>query len=388
MHSDADFLLSIAGFLLLGLLTDLLGRKTFLPRVTLLLLFGVAMGESFLDLIPAIFSNRFELISEIALLMIGFLLGGKLNRNFLLSSGIRSLVISLVAALLTFTIVFSGLWLTGLQIQMAIMLGAIAAATAPAATVDLILESGYQGPFADLLLSIVALDDIWALIIFSLSMSLVQTINGGGADFSLLMSLKEIGGAVLIGVIVGVPAAYLTGRIKSGQPVLTEALAVVFLSGGLALAFDASFLIASMVTGAVVANLARHHDRTFCEIENIEWPFMIVFFVLAGASLEIDALSQVGWIGLSYILLRIIGKLLGAWLGATFTSSHADVRHWMGMALLPQAGVAIGIALVASNAFPQYRQIILPVVISSTILFEIIGPVVARLALQQAGKSR
>ena len=388
MQSNADFLLSIAGFLLLGLVTEILGKKTFLPRVTMLLLLGIVIGESFLDLIPSIFTHRFELISEIALLMIGFLLGGKLTQAFLLQSGVQSLIISLVAALVTFAIVLTGLWLAGLQIQIAIMLGAIAAATAPAATVDLIIESGYQGPFSDLLLSIVALDDIWALIIFSLSISLVQAMNGGSVELSLLMSLKEIGGAILIGIVVGVPAAYLTGRLKSGQPILTEALAVVFLCGGLALLLEASFLIASMTAGAVIVNLAKHHERPFCEIENIEWPIMIIFFVLAGASLDINALSQIGWIGLAYIILRVAGKLLGTWLGATATQSDAHVKQWMGMALLPQAGVAIGIALVASNAYPQYRQIILPVVISSTIVFEIAGPVLARMALQKASKAK
>jgi len=386
MQTNTDFLLSIAGFLLLGLLTEILGKKTFLPRVTMLLILGVVIGESFLDLIPPIFTHRFELISEIALLMIGFLLGGKLTRDFLLQSGMQSLIISLVAALVTFVIVLTGLWLAGLQLQIAIMLGAIAAATAPAATVDLIIESGYQGRFSDLLLSIVALDDIWALIIFSLSISLVQAINGGGADVSLLMSLKEIGGAVLIGIIVGVPAAYLTGRLKSGRPILTEALAVVFLCGGLALSIGASFLIASMIAGAVIVNLAKHHERPFCEIENIEWPIMIIFFVLAGASLEINALDQIGWIGLIYILLRIVGKLAGTWFGASLTKSEPVVKQWMGIALLPQAGVAIGIALVASNTYPQYRQIILPVVISSTILFEIAGPVLARFALRKASQ--
>jgi Kef-type K+ transport system membrane component KefB len=139
--------------------------------------------------------------------------------------------------------------------------------------------------------------------------------------------------------------------------------------------------------GAVVANFAAHHEYPFHEIENIEWPFMSIFFVLAGASLNFDSVQEVGSIGLAYILLRILGKLLGARIGAEISHADTTTRHWMGLALLPQAGVAIGMALVASNQFPNYRNTLLTIVIGSTVLFEIIGPMFTRMALSRAYNS-
>jgi Kef-type K+ transport system membrane component KefB len=165
---------------------------------------------------------------------------------------------------------------------------------------------------------------------------------------------------------------------------LTEALGLVFICGGAAIWADVSFLLATMTMGAVVSNFARHHEYPFHEIENIEWPFMAIFFVLAGASLEIGMLAELGLVGSVYLLSRATGKLLGAWVGAR--ASHADrhVRRWMGMALMPQAGIAIGMALLTANRFPEYRQIILSLVISTTVCFELVGPVLTRMALRRA----
>jgi len=185
-------------------------------------------------------------------------------------------------------------------------------------------------------------------------------------------------------VLIGLPAAYLTGRVKQGQPILTEALGIVFVCGGLAIWLGVSFLIASMVMGAIIANLAKHHEYSFHAIEGIEWPFMVIFFVLAGASLELSALKNIGLIGVAYILLRATGKYLGAKIGSQFSRAEKSTKRWIGLALLPQAGVAIGMALVASNQFPEYRQVLLSIVISSTVFFEIIGPVFTRMAIQRA----
>ena len=147
---------------------------------------------------------------------------------------------------------------------------------------------------------------------------------------------------------------------------------------------DVSFLIASIVMGAVIANFAKHHEYPFHAIEGVEWPFMVIFFVLAGASLELSAVSEIGFIGIVYILCRATGKYLGVMLGSHCGKAGKETKRWMGIALLPQAGVAIGMALVASEHFPGYRQTLLSVIISTTIFFEIIGPVLTRMALQRA----
>lgn len=385
MGPTAQILLTLGGILLLGLATDVLGHRTFLPRVTLMLLFGMLIGPGMLDLLPAVVTDRFELIASMALLMVGFLLGGRLTRDKLRHSGQEIISISAIAVLVTALIVFLGLLLVGVPLDIAILLGCIASATAPAATVDIVMESGYKGRFADLLLSVVALDDAWGLIIFSIGLALVAALAGvDGHASPLLIALRDIGGAAVLGLLIGLPAAYMTGRIRQGQPMLAEALGLVFVCGGLALWLDVSFLIASMVMGAVVANLATHHEYPFHAIEDIEWPFMVIFFVLAGASLEFQALRDIGLIGVTYVICRITGKVLGAWVGAKYGGAAGMTRRWMGVAMLPQAGAAMGMALVATTLLPEYRQVILSVVISTTVFFELIGPPFTRLALRRA----
>jgi Kef-type K+ transport system membrane component KefB len=386
MQSTSQFLLALGGILLLGLVMSALGQRTLLPRVTLLLILGVVIGKEVLDIIPPIFSERFDIISVIALLMVGFLLGGRLTIDSLRQSMGSVLWISISSAIITTIIVSLGLVWVGVSKEIAILLGCIASATAPAAVLDVVTESNYKGPFKDLLLSVVALDDAWALVLFGIGVAVVSSFNGGyGIDnSSILMAIRDIGGAVILGLLIGFPAAYLTGRLKPGQPILSEALGLVFVSGGLAIWFDVSFLITSMVLGAVVTNFAKHHEYPFHAIEGVDWPFMVIFFVLAGASLELKEVGEVGLVGAVYILCRIVGKLLGARIGSQCSRADQQTKNWMGVALLPQAGVAIGMALVASNYFPEYRQTLLSVVIGSTIFFEIIGPVFTRLALRQA----
>jgi Kef-type K+ transport system membrane component KefB len=384
MQHIAEFLFAIGVLLLLGLATDYLGRRTFLPRVTLLLIFGIIVGDEILGIIPLSVSSRFELITVMALLMIGFLLGGKLALKSLKKEGHQLIWISLSAAVGTTIIVTLSLFAIGVSMEIAILLGCIAAATAPAATVDTVQAYGSKSTFSRLLLAITAIDDAWAMILFSFGLALVSLLNGMQDSSVFLMDAAyEIIGALLLGGLIGLPAAYLTGRIKPGEPMLTEALGLVFICGGIALWFEVSFLIAAMTMGAVIANLAKHHDYPFHEIENIEWPFMIIFFMLAGASLEIGMLAELGLVGIVYLGARIGGKLIGAWLGARVSQADKNTQRWMGMALLPQAGVAIGMALLVVNQFPEYRQTILSIVISTTVFFELVGPVFTRLALRR-----
>lgn len=383
--SAAQFLLTIGGIILLGLVTIPLGRKTFLPRVTLLLIFGVIIGENVLDIIPDIVSNQFEIVANMALLMVGFLLGGSLTKESLQHSMNTVLWISISAAVVTTVVVALGLFAIGVPIEIAIMLGCLASATDPAAILDVVLESEPKGKFGDKLLSIVALDDAWALMMFAVGVAVVSSLSGESAGASPgMMVVKDIGGAVVLGLLLGFPAAFLTGRLKQGRPILSEALGVVFLCGGLALWLGVSFLIASIVLGAVVANFARHHEYSFNAIDGVEWPFMVLFFVLAGAELDLEVAGEIGITGLVYILCRSLGKIVGARLGGECSGADQKTKRWMGVAMLPQAGVAIGMALVAANYFPEYRQTLLFVATASTVFFEIIGPIFTRLALAKA----
>jgi Kef-type K+ transport system membrane component KefB len=389
MDVSSQFLLTLGGILLAGLLLSTLAQYSFLPRATLLLVFGAIIGEASLDLIPPLFGDRFEIIADITLLMVGFLLGGKLTAASLRDHSFKSFAISFSAAVIPAVAVCLGMMTMGVALEIAVLLGCFAAAPAPAAIFDVVEESGIRNRFSELLLLIVVLDDVWALLLFGVGMAVVTALNGaaGGNGFATLV-LHELGGAIGLGLAIGLPAAFLTGRTRPGKPVLLEALGIVFLCGGLALWLDVSYLIAAIVMGAVIANLARHHEYPFHAIEGIESLFMVVFFVLAGASLEIHALAAIGSIGITYILCRSFGKYIGAWIGATLGHAGPVDRQWMGVALLPQAGVAIGMALVASNRFPEYRDIMLPTVIASTIIFEIIGPVFTRMAIQRTPQSQ
>ena len=387
MEDLAKTLITLGGLFLVGLATDLLGRRTPLPRVTLLLIFGFLIGPSVFDLLPDLSERWFPMVADMALVMVGFLLGGKLTVPSFRRHGRRILWISVAVVVLTAAVMLVGLLILGFRVEIALLLAGIATSTAPAATTDVAHELRAHGRFTRTLLGIVAVDDALGLIMFSLLLAVVLALTGqGSASEILLLALWEIGGAFLLGVALGIPMAYLTGRIQPGEPTLAEALGVVLLCGGIALWLDVSFLLASMVLGAVVANLARHHRRPFHAIEGIEWPFLILFFVLAGASLHIEALAAVGFVGAAYILLRIIGRVLGVWAGAALSNADALTRRWMGIALMPQAGIALGMALVAAQRFPDLSDIILPVVIGATVLFEVIGPVLTRRVLILAGE--
>ena len=218
MQSTAQFLLALGGILLLGLVISALGQRTLLPRVTLLLILGVIIGKEMLNIIPLIFSELFDIIAVIALLMVGFLLGGRLTIDSLRQSMGKVLWISISTAIITTIIVSLGLVWVGVSKEIAILLGCIASATAPAAVLDVVTESNYKGPFRDLLLSVVTLDDVWALMLFGIGVAVVSSLNGYGIDdSSILMAIRDIGGAIILGLLIGFPAAYLTGRLKPGQ---------------------------------------------------------------------------------------------------------------------------------------------------------------------------
>ncbi len=384
MHETAEILLSIGSVMLLGLVTDLLGRRTFLPRVTLLLIFGILIGPGMFNLLPDIFISNFKLITEIALTMVGFLVGGKLSRKLFKNLGKELLWVSFGAVIGTVVIVSLVLVLIGVPIALAILLGCIAAATDPAATMDVVEETKSKGSFVNLLTAIVALDDAWGLIVFSIGLATVELLSGlNGWVSPLFMAFKEVFGAILIGLIIGVPAAILTGRVEQGKPMLIEALGIVFLCAGVAIWLEVSFLIAAIVMGMTIVNLAKHHKYPFHAIENSESPFIIAFFVLAGASLELDSLAGIGVLGAVYVIARIAGKFIGVKIGGEICKADNSVKNWMGLTLLPQAGVAMGMALVAADHYPEYRQLLLSIVISTTIFFELIGPVITNMILRK-----
>ena len=383
----ATVFITLGVLFLAGLAADQLGRRTKLPRVTLLLCCGIAVGNAGFGLVPAEVQAWYEFLAIASLTMVAFLLGNSLTKGKLAAHGRAILSISAAMVLITLAVVTSGLLLAGVSFGVALILGAIATATAPAATQDTIRQSGEKGPFADTLLGIVAVDDAWALLAFSIALAVAGTLYGNGEAGFMAEMVREVGGAILLGLVIGVPATFLTGRLSAGEPLQTEALGVVFLTAGLSVLFGVSYLISGMTAGAVIANFARHHRQAFHEIEHIQWPFMVLFFLLAGAALELGAMAEIGVIGAVYIVLRVAARLLGGWAGAVIGGAPIDQRPWFGVALLPQAGVAVGMALVAGEAFPEWAGLIMTLTIGTTVVFELLGPPATAYALRRVGRA-
>lgn len=365
-------LVSLGALFLAGLLADYFGRLTRLPRVTMLLILGVIVGQSGLGLLPVEADGWFDLVSIVALTMVAFLLGGELTGDNLRRHGRAILALSLSITVCTTLIVWGGLSLLGMDPGLALLLGAIATATDPAAIADVIRQSGKRSGFTETISGIVAIDDVWGIVVFSACLSLVH--QAGGLAGLVTGAGVELGGAMLLGAVVGFPAALLTGRLTPGEPMQAEAIGIVLLTAGAAIWLEVSFLVAGMTAGVIVANFARHHERAFHEIENIEWPFMLLFFLLAGASLDVGILSTVGAASAGYLVLRLLSRLVGGEIGARVGGVAATERHAYGPALLPQAGVAVGMALVAAETLPHWAPTLMALTISATVVFEILGP--------------
>lgn len=383
-----DLIFIAVGLLFLaGLGADLLGRFTKVPRVTLLILLGVLVGPKGLAVLPEEFSQLYSFLTAIALTMVAFLLGNSFSPAVFAREGRAILAVSLSIVFATVFVVGGVLWAFGVPVVMALILAGIATATDPVATRDVIRQFGHRNRFSDLLTGTVAIDDAWGIIAFSLLLILATGLGTDGAFAVLSHGLWEIFGALAIGFGVGLPSAYLTGRIRPGEPALVEALGIVFLCAGLALWLEVSYLLAGMTAGAVIVNFARHHERPFHEIEMVEWPFMLLFFVLAGAALDIGHLTKLGLIGGGFVVLRCLARLLGGWVGGGIAGLGSAERLWIGPALLPQAGVAVGMALAAGRQFPELQETILAVTLSTTVIFEIAGPFATQHALTRVRQS-
>jgi len=378
-----QILIGLGIVFLVGLVADEISRRWPVPRVTFMVAAGVLLGPELLGWLPLNGHDVYEFVSRIALTMVGFLVGGEITRQVIVFSGFRLIIYSLVISLITAAVVFGGLWLAGVPITIAVLLAGISTSTDPAATLDVVEETQSHGTLAKGLKVIVALDDIWGLLIFSISLTVADALMSGQFTLNVLTHASmDIGGAVFVGIAVGIPMAFLTGRLRAGEPTVAEALGMVFLCAGIAMWLDVSYLLASMVLGAWVVNFAKHHHRPFSSVAGLEWPFLILFFVLSGASLNLAVLADLGLIGAAYILLRIVGRFVGG-LPGRYWLTGARSGGLTGLALLPQAGVALGMALVAGDHYPEIRDTLITVVIAATVVFELVGPLVSRYLLSR-----
>ena len=297
----------------------------------------------------------YDFLSVTALTMVAFLLGSSLTLEELRTHGQAILTISALIVVVTMALVTGGLWLLGLPLPLAVLLGAIATATDPAATHDAIRQAGKTGPFPDILKGIVAIDDAWGLIAFS--MAIVLAVSLGQRRTALWpLRHRRVGSGRRLGAWgADRPARRFSDRApREGEPMQTEALGHGLSDRGPCDLGRGLFLLAGMTAGALVANLARHHEPPFTRSSISSGPFMILFFLLAGASLDLAHLNGVGLA--LWRLCRPSHPWARHWRldRRGHRCSPAKYRPWYGMALLPQAGVAVGMALVAAQEFPQY----------------------------------
>ena len=383
-------LLLIGLLLCLSVLADVVATRTRLPRISLLVLIGVLVAVfqqgvmGFSEARPL--GELSEPLITLALVMVAFLLGGELTLDRLRATGSVIVVLSLSVIALGATAVAIGLLSIGYPLAVAFSLAAISVATDPAAVSEAIRETGKDDTQSRVIRGIVAIDDAWGIIVFGLAMAgLGYVVSGDGAG-ALLEAGWELGGAVLVGVALGLPAAWLTGRLRPGEPTQSEALALVFLIAGLSEYLHLSSLLTAMVAGFVIVNITPHHTRSFTEIEHIEWPFLVFFFVLSGASVDFAYLGSAGGVVLIYIGLRVLGRYAGGRLGVALLGRRGrELSPGIGLALTPQAGVAMGMALLAAERHPEHGSLIVATVVTSTIAFELAGPLLVRRVLSRVG---
>jgi len=373
-------------------------RRAGVPQVVGFILVGVFLGTSFLNIIPLSLARELDFVTEIALGLIGFDMGSHLQWREIRRLGRSILVILVAQGIGTFLLVAFGVYLLTGQMPLALILGALASATAPAATVDVLAEYRADGPLTTTLLAVVGLDDALSLLLFSLAMAIAEPLlaQTGGVSLAQLVSLPviEIGGALLLGLVVGLPFQWSLERLKKGHAVCGFIVGTVILVAGLAKSLGVSLILAEMTMGIVIANLKSDNSQyAHCVVERVGPLAYILFFVLVGARFQIALLPQMGLLGLVYLLLRLGGKFGGAWLGGWLSKTPPVVRDNLGLGLLSQAGVAIGLAISAADRFAAYGpagvvlgQAILNVITATTFVVQIVGPIMVKVAITRAGE--
>jgi Kef-type K+ transport system membrane component KefB/predicted transcriptional regulator len=399
--------------LLLGLAVfgGTIGARIFrwirIPQVVGYVVIGLVIGQSGLGLVSADAVRTLEPINYFALGLIGFVIGGELHRDVFRRYGRQFLTILVAEGIGAFLLagVASGLiaWLflgsVPVALSFGLLLGAISSATAPAATINVIWECKARGPLTSAVTAIVALDDGMALLLFALAASVADSLLGasGGAVWgSLAVPVYEIGGAVLIGAVVGLALDLALKRLLEADMALPFTVSLVLLGIGLARALQVDMILAAMVLGLVVANRApRRTLDVFETVEKFAGPIYVLFFVFVGARLHVAHMSW--WIvalGLAYVLGRSAGKILGARFGSRLSGAPGAVRRYLGLCLFSQGGVAIGLAILASHRFAEsacHRELdlgaaIVGIVTATTLVVELLGPPLEKLALKKAGE--
>ncbi len=397
-HLNIILLIGLAIFL--GTAGARVFQKFRIPQIVGYVVIGLIIGESGLNLIGRDTVETLSLFNMFALGIIGFMIGGELRRDVFRKYGKQFFIILCSEGITAFILVailsgFVAWYFTGnlhTSVAMALVLGAIASATAPAATTSVLWEYKTRGPLTSTVLAIVALDDCLALLLYGLASGIAAAFLGktnGSIWTTIPIAVFEIVGAVILGVLAGFLLSFILKRIKEPDKALAFAVSSVLLVIGLSIALKVGSILAAMVLGATIANLApRRRQSTFELMEKFTPPIYVLFFVLAGAHLVLGEVT--GWMivmAIVYIIGRTVGKAFGSWFGAKRSQAPDVVRRYLGFCLLSQAGVAIGLAIISSQLFTeQVGHAIIVIVMTTTFIVEVFGPMFVKLGVKKAGE--
>lgn len=375
-------LLSLSIILLAGFLMTRITKLLRLPNVSGYIIAGIIIGPYLLNLIPMRIINGMNFFSDIALAFIAFGVGRFFKKDTLRETGVGVILITVLEALLAGLFVFLALYFgCKLDFSLSLLLGAIATATAPASTMMTINQYHARGKFVSILLQVVALDDVVCLLVFSAAAAVINamtvgTVSAAGVILPLVYNI----GAIVLGAIFGFILAKLLSH-RSDDNRLILAVAMLLGLSGLCSIFDISPLLSCMIFGAVYMNVTLDKEL-YKQINRFTPPIMSIFFVISGTNLDIGALGAFGIVGIVYFIIRIVGKYAGAYLGCLATKEEKRIRNYLGLALIPQAGVAIGLAYLGKRILPDdIGSLLMTIILSSSVLYELIGPGCAKLAI-------
>lgn len=390
----ASIIISVALMLIAGFLLTRVTKLLRLPNVTAYIVAGILIGPYCLNLVPQRFIDGTSFLSDIALAFIAFSTGEFFKLDVLKKNGMKVVWItvfeSVLASLLVFVLTF---FILHMDLAFSIVLSALASATAPASTMMTIRQTGAKGDFVDTLLQVVALDDVVGLVLYSVAISIALASLSGSQGFSF----QTIGKPILlnmltlfIGACFGLAMKLFMPQSRSTDNKLIISVALLFAFCGVCVLLDVSPLLGCMVMGTVYTNIAEN-DKLFKQLGYFSPPILLLFFVRSGMNFKLDALFNASGdldgvplivVGVSYFLVRIVGKYAGAWLGCFVVKKDKLVRNYLGLALIPQAGVAIGLAALGARTLGGTMGSDLEtIILASSVLYELLGPGCAKLAL-------
>ncbi len=395
-------LLLIGAATALAFFVGKLANRVRLPAVVGYIVTGVALGpslHSIFDLEPVFHKdlvNSMGIVSDIALALVAFTIGSELRSDILRKVGRGIVVVMLYQSFLTFGLVTIAVYLLAGDWPMALIFGAVGVASAPAGTVVVLQEYRAKGPLTSSILAIVGLDDGLAIVIYAFAAAGARMLLGGSGDAE---AVEHIGGACLeivggigLGAALGLALTFIGRKLRSRNDVLIVSVALVFVCAGLSNHWNLSLILSSLIFGMVAVNLSwKTGQRAYDALQSVSSPVYVLFFVLAGAHLNIVLLAAMGVIGAVYVISRIAGKMLGAYVGAKMSSVPDVIRKYLGLGTLSQAGVAIGLALLVMREFSGLGEagqklavLVINTVAATTIVFEILGPIATKIAIQKA----